>query len=46
MKEDSRKPTQEERQEWGKGVMTRTWREKGKEGQQQDSKRQSQKEHE
>ena len=35
MKEDSRKPTQEGRQEWGKGVMTRTWREEGKEGQQQ-----------
>ena len=44
MKEDSGKPTQEGRQEWGKGVMT--WREKGKEGPQQDSKRQSQKEHE
>ena len=44
MKEDSGKPTQEGRQEWGKGVMTRTWREEGKEGQQKD--RQSRKEYE
>ena len=46
MKEDSGKPTQEGRKEWGKGVMTRTWREEGKEGQQKDSNRQSRKEYE
>ena len=46
MKEDNGKPTREGRKELGKGVMTRTRREEGKEGHQKDSNRQSRKEHE